>query len=93
MASNSVNYNKDPAARLDYRFDWSLWLMDGETITASVWTLSPGITKDGEEVAPTNTMVWLKDGTTGQTYQIENKVTTNQGRVDERSFNVRVTDR
>ncbi|MDP9479818.1 MAG: hypothetical protein M3R38_29855 [Actinomycetota bacterium] len=61
---------KDPQARLDYSLDWSAWLASGETITASTWAATTGITV--EAAAPyapsftgTATTVWLSGGTIG----------------------------
>lgn len=35
------NVDKDPAAILDYQFDWSQWLASCETILTSTWTVDP----------------------------------------------------
>jgi len=43
-----TRFLKDPDAVLDYGFDWSDWLADGETISTSTWTVETGITKDSD---------------------------------------------
>ena len=90
-------YDKDPAAVLDYGFDWDdetdPWLASGETISASVWTVPTGITKDSDSFSNTTTSIWLSGGTAGVEYMIANKITTDAGRTDERSFVVKVDDR
>lgn len=84
---------KDPSATLDYVLDWSTWLIPGETISAAVWTIPAGITKTSEVTVPTGTIAWLSGGIAGQTYMITCRITTTAGRVDERSFRVKVKQR
>ena len=86
-------WTKDPGAKLDYHFDWINWLEPGETITASTFDVTAGITVESTEMVTTNTTVWLSGGRGGQNYQITNRITTSAGRVDERSIIIRVRDR
>lgn len=85
-------YVKDPNAVLDYRVDWSSWLAASETISTSDFTVDAGLTKDSQSNTTTTATVWLSGGTEGTRYKITNRVTTNQGRTDDRSFLVRVTN-
>jgi hypothetical protein len=84
---------KDPDAVLDYVFDWSTWLASGETISTSAITVESGITKNSESNTTTTATVWLSGGTEGSRYKITSRITTNQGRTDDRSAIVRVTNR
>lgn len=84
---------KDPNAILDYRFDWSSWLASGETISTSAMTVQSGITKDSESNTTTTATVWLSGGTEGNRYTVTNRVTTNQGRTDDRTVLIRVSNR
>jgi hypothetical protein len=84
---------KDPNAVLDYVFDWSSWLQTSETISTATFTVESGITKNSESNTTTNATVWLSGGTVGERYTITCRVTTNQGRTDDRSAIVRVADR
>lgn len=84
---------KDPHAVLDYVFDWSNWLASGETISTSAITVESGITKDSESNTSTTAKVWLSGGTEGVRYTITSRITTNQGRTDDRSAIVRVSNR
>lgn len=84
---------KDPDAVLDYVFDWSSWLSAGETISTATFTVETGLTKDSESNTSTTAKVWLSGGTVGERYMITSRVTTNQGRTDDRSAVVRVADR
>lgn len=84
---------KDPQAALDYMIDWTKWLAEGDTLFESVFTATPGITIDNFTLSTTQTVVWLSGGAPGKTYKITNRVTSTQGRVDERSFRVKVESR
>lgn len=86
---------KDPSAKLDYGFDWSEWLADGETITTSTWTVPSGITKDTDTKSTTGTIVWLSGGTAGESYRLVNRIVTSAGtpRTEERSMDIRVEQR
>ena len=88
-----AQYLKDPDAVLDYGFDWSDWLADGETISTSTWTIPTGLTEDSETETTTATKVWLSGGTAGTDYTITNKIVTSDSRTDERSMTIRVQER
>ena len=83
---------KDQNAILDYRIDWSLWL-DGDTISTSTWTLESGITKATDTFTDTITTIWLSGGTLGTTYTVSNRITTANGRTEDRTIEVSVVDR
>jgi hypothetical protein len=74
--------------------DWSQWLKDGDTIASSTWTVTGGITKGVEVITADKrrTSVMLGGGTTPTEYQVTNSITTTQGRVDRRSFFVKMVD-
>ena len=84
---------KDPAAILDWVFDWSSWLASGETITSHVITVPTGITKDSSTEAAGKVTVWLSGGTAGMSYSVACKIATSAGRTDERTIWVQVADR
>ncbi len=88
-----TRFLKDPDAVLDYGFDWSDWLADGETISTSTWTVETGITKDSDSKSDTATIIWLSGGTVETTYIIANKIVTSAGRTDERSFSILMVQR
>jgi len=90
MASS---YVKDPDANLDYSVDWSQWLQSGETITASTWVVTTGITKGTTSNTTTSTTVWLSGGTDGTKYTATNHITTSLARQDDRSITIRVQQR
>ena len=86
-------YVKDPDAVLDYKADWSVWLADGETITSSNWSVPTGITKDSQSATTTTATVWLSGGSLGSSYSVVNRISTNQGRTDERTMEIVVRER
>lgn len=86
---------KDPDAFLDYTLDWSQWLQ-GDSI------LSTNFTVTGDDAAlavafatstPTTATVWLQGGTDGALYAVTCEITTAQGRVDDRSFQIQINER
>lgn len=85
---------KDPNATLDYERDWGPWLAgDGDTIVSSEWIVPDGLTKDSQSTTTTVATVWLSGGTAGQAYEITNRITTSQGRTDDRSILIVVRER
>lgn len=84
-----ATFAKDPAAILDYAFDWSSFLGD-DTIATSTWTLDAGIVKAAEFLSRGLAIIWLSSGTAGTNYNITNHITTGNGRADNRTFRVNV---
>ena len=88
-----MTFSKDPNAVLDYAIDWSKWLA-GDQIAESTWSVSDNALQATEETSTaTRTTVWLSGGAAGQSYTVTNKITTEAGRTDERSFIVLVQPR
>ncbi|HZT29481.1 MAG TPA: hypothetical protein VFA33_06340 [Bryobacteraceae bacterium] len=88
-----MTFTKDPNAVLDYAIDWSKWLA-GDQIDESEWAVNPtGLTASDEANTPTQATVWLSGGSVGASYTVTNRITTQAGRTDERSFIVQVQDR
>ena len=88
-----MTFTKDPNAVLDYAIDWSKWLA-GDQIGESQWTVTgTDLTASDETNTQTTATVWLAGGAAGQSYTVTNRITTQGGRIDERSFIVQVQDR
>ena len=85
------NYIKDPAAVLDYKFDWSAWL-DGDTISSHNVTAPAGITIDSTSATTSEVTAWVSGGTSGSTYVLDCTVSTAAGRTDSRKMTINVTD-
>ena len=88
----SKTFLKDPDAVLDYEFDWSLWLADGETITDHTVTVA-GVTLDASTASDTAVVAWVSAGTVSTTATVAVLVTTSAARVDERTINLRIGQR
>lgn len=88
----------DADATLDYRWDWTDWLTDGDTITTATVTDTTGAAEPAIVVSTTthddtSVTVWLSGGVAGQLARITCRITTSQGRTDERTLRLYVTDR
>lgn len=83
---------KDPDATLDYLWDWSGWLPSGDTITA-VEVLAEGVTVDGYSHDGATVTVWLTGGVVETTARATVRVTTAQGRTDDRTLTLLVRER
>lgn len=85
-----ITYIKDPQSVLDYGFDWSDWLDTDDVVSTSTWTVPAGITEDSDAKTDTTTTIWLSGGTVGSKYRITNRIVTDDGRTEDRSFYVKV---
>jgi hypothetical protein len=86
-------FTKDPDAVLDYQFDWSAWLDEGDSIASYELTIPTGITKDSDSATGTAVTLWLSGGTDGEGYKITCHITTSAAREDDRSIYIRCTSR
>ena len=86
---------KDPAEKLDYRFDWGAEYLGTDTITGTpTWSTSPtGLTTVSSSNTTTTTTVRLSGGTVGQEYTVTCHVVLTSGQEAERSFKLKVVDR
>jgi hypothetical protein len=90
----TVTFAKDPSAVLDYAFDWTEWLADGETIDDFTITLQSGITSGGTDTNVGGVVTaWVAGGTAGTYYTVACLVETSQGRTDERTIKLHVVNR
>lgn len=83
-------YLKDPSARRDYGWTWTL--EQDDRITASQWLDVDGLTLTESTHDDTRTTIWVAGGVVGKEYDVTNRVTTEQGRVDEKSFRLRIVE-
>ena len=93
MSNDSTFPPKDPAAILDYLFDWSDWLSAGDQIDTVVFTVSDGVTKQSQNQTATQAVVWVNGGVDDETYEIECKITTTGGRTEVRTRRLPVKER
>jgi len=101
-------FQKRASAVKNYSIIWADWLDDDETIVASAWVVPDGITDskgnggeinvtpnslDGVEYrALTVTTIWLSQGVAPQRYEVENTITTSEGRIESRSVFIQMVD-
>jgi hypothetical protein len=87
-------YIKDPDAVLDYGHDWADWLAAGDSITShSVAVESGDVVKDSDSLAGTIVRAWISGGTNGTDATVRYRVTTAQGRTDDRTHYLKVRSR
>jgi hypothetical protein len=89
-----VAFIKDPNANLDYLFDWTDWLEAGDTITSHVVAVDSGDVVIGVNSHTTNSVtVWLSGGTVNTDAAVRARVTTTQGRIDDRTITLLIRER
>jgi len=79
------SFVKDPQAKLDYVWDWTVWLA-GDKITGVSIIMPTGLTSNEYTYTDNTVTAWLEGGTAGNNYLVPCKITTNSGRIDERSI-------
>ncbi|MEN7529351.1 hypothetical protein [Cupriavidus sp. DL-D2] len=89
---------KDPAAVLDYCFDWSGWLTDGETIPdGGAVITAPGLTinPDGKttQIEGGKVVFWLGGGVAETFCDVSCQISTSAGRKDRRTSTLRIAPR
>lgn len=89
------DFVKDPRGFLDYGWDWSDWLQNGELIASAEITIPDGIVQEEVIVGETGVLIWLSGGTDGIVYKIDCKIVTDHvpPRTDSRFIEVFVKDR
>jgi len=68
---------------LNIGLDWAEWL-ETDTITLSEWTADAELTLSRKQNTTTTTSCYVSGGILSKTYQITNKITTLDGKVDTR---------
>lgn len=87
-----MRLDKDPNARLDYRFEWADFLETGETITDQV-VVAPGCNVESFAVVGTAVVAWISGGTLGSTVYATCHITTSAGRQNDGTIILNITDR
>lgn len=88
-------FTKDPAATLDYSWDWTAWLADvGNTINSANVTVPDGLTAVGSAVVDDGVVTQRVSGGQAETrYTLVCQITTFSGLIDERSMRILVRNR
>jgi len=85
---------KSPNETLNFGVDWTDWLA-GDTILTSTWTVGTGLTVGAKTIDPAGqkATLWLSGGTLGQVYILNNKITTQGGRIKEQTWKLEIKAR
>lgn len=82
---------KQPSEVLDYDVEYGDWLPDGDALSSAIAsTDSIDLTIDSVQVIGTLVKVWISGGLDGAQYKVTVTATTNDGRVKEADFTIRV---
>ena len=81
----------DPQSILTFTHDWSDWLLSGDTIATSTWSVTPsgGLTVDSESETTTTATVTVSAPVLGERYELVNHVVTADGEECDRKITVR----
>lgn len=83
---------QDPNAALDYVFDWTEYLAaTGSTIMTNEYFVS-NAELGGSDFTDDKTIVFVRQGKVGKVGILTNRITTSDGRVDERSIQIKFKD-
>lgn len=92
-------FQKQPADQLDYDLDFSDWLTGSDSITGVVATVNEQEVPSEDDLIVVSAgvheqiaKIWLGKGVSGVTYKITATVTTNEGRIKQLEFKVKVRD-
>ena len=77
---------KTPTSELTYTIDWTPWLVGGDTVATSVWTVPTGIANLLESNTTLKCSIKLGTATAGQTYDVKNSIITVGGLKDSRTL-------
>jgi len=84
------SFIKDPQAVLDFNWDWSVWLGEGETITDKTVTPDVGLTVNSSSINGGIVAAWLAGGEIGTSYSVACTITTSAGRTETRRIQISV---
>lgn len=89
------SFVKDPAARLDYTWDWADWLADvDDTIASASVTVPAGLTAVGAHSNTTTAVTQrISGGELNDAYTVVCQITTVGGLIDERSIHLTIGNR
>ena len=100
MAFQEFLVPKDPDSVVDYGRKWAEWLSDTDIIIASQWIIATTenpvtlvIESDGINEGGKTTSFWVSGGLAGMTYKLTNRITTNDGRIEDRTGILRVQEK
>lgn len=93
MACISSVDSKQPSEVLDYDVDLSKWMIEGDTIVSATSTAETGLTIESTSFVGSTVKVWVSGGLDNKNYKVTTKTLTNDGRLKEVDFTVRVREK
>ncbi|NIQ10461.1 MAG: hypothetical protein GWO10_16315 [candidate division Zixibacteria bacterium] len=86
---------KDPNAYLDYKWDWDSWLASLEIISTATFVLSSGLTVGTYDITDAGKSVtaWISGGTDTSAEEATCRITTDAGRIDDRTIILEIRER
>lgn len=90
---NLGSFKQQPVEKLDYDINYANWLTENDGLDSAIVTVEPA---DGLDVSPfvstPRVKVWVAGGVSGVAYKITLTVRTDDGRVKQDEFTVKVKD-
>lgn len=84
----------DPDAALDYTWDWTGWLAENETIASHAVEVEAGtVNIDSTTATGTTVTAWISGGAARETCRVRCRITTSQGRTDDRTIVLTIRER
>lgn len=94
MSTPNNIWEHDPDARLDYTWDWTAFLADGETIASAEIIPADGITASDTDHDEATVTTWITTTLpAGQTHEVVCHMTTSAGRIDDRKIKLTIRER
>lgn len=91
-----ATYKKDPNATVDFKVDWTAWLLPvGDAIASVTWIPSTGITVVSSSFTVNSATAFISGGTEGETATLTCRITTSSTppRIDDRTLNIAIVSR
>lgn len=87
------SFTKQPVEVVDYDLDYTDWLTAGDNVASAVVTVDiVGLTIDSVLINDPRVKIWISGGTDKITYKLTVTTTTDEGRVKQNEFKVKVKD-
>lgn len=85
---------KDPNATLDYTWDWTDWLAEiGDVIVAYDLAVEGSLSVASSQQTTTTVSAFISGGDLGETQTARCRITTEGGRIDDRSLWLKIRER
>lgn len=97
--TDGLQVDKAPGAQLVYTFDWSDWLLTGDTLSTASYAIATRVNdptpllKISDGISGNFTFIEVAAGALNKTYTVNVTVTTADGLTDVRYLRVKITAR